>query len=719
MPSNFQTALLNKRINFRRLASLSACLVLFPTLLFAEPEPAPKTVPSGSPSSQTPQPPKDTNESKPIEQVTHVRMNFENAPLNAVFEHLSKTAGFIVIKEADIQGNISILAQQPVPIDQAIVLLNTMLKQRGFTALRNDRVLTIVTLSDAKKRYIPVKSGNDPEKIAITDDMITQVIPLRHTDATKLKEDLAPLLPEYAVMSANKASNALILTDTSANVRRIVQIVKELDQHLSETTSVRVFPLMYADASNVAKIIKDIFKTENSGNTQSAARMRQMFFRGRRGGNNKQEDESSGGNNQVLASADTETNTVAVSGPSDTLEVVAEVIEQLDSNPTQQQEVFIYPLKNAMSNTLASKLTTLFKDTTNNNNRNNRNNRNNQTQKESSATDLTGQVTVVSNNDTNALMIMTSSKNYVRVKAIIEELDRPIPQVLIKVLVAEVTHDNGIDIGVEFSGLNMRNNGNGFSAGTNYGIASANEGFKFSLIETNLTAAISALESVGKLNILSRPYILTSDNKKATIIVGEEVPFIRDSRTTDEGSTINTIEYEDIGIILNVTPHINPDGLVIMDVAPEISTLTGNTVPISETVNAPTFAKRSASSRVAIQDGQTIVIGGLVQDRLTQTIKKIPLLGDIPFLGELFKHTEESKTKTELLIFITPHVATQQQALKNISDAEAKSQEIVAGAMDENRYQTHLKRMGTQGNTQPVIKPKAEKSQKKTKRIKK
>lgn len=641
--------------------------------------------------------------------VKSIRMNFENAPLNAILEHLSRSAGFIVIKEADVQGTISIIAQQPLTVDEAVLLLNTMLKQRGVTALRNDRILTIVSLTDAKKRYIPVKAGNDPDKISRTDDVITQIIPLRYTDATKLKDDLTPLLPEYAVMSANVASNSLILTDTSSNVKRIVQIVRELDQHVSGTTNVRVFPLLYADASNVARIIKDVFAADNAnaGNNRNNNNWRQ-FFRGRGGQGGNQQDQNQGQSaisNKVLASADTQTNTVAVSGPADTLTVVADVIAQLDSNPTQQQEVFIYPLKNATANTLATRLTNLFRDTTTSNNRNNNRNNQNAQNTESSATDLKGEVTVIADNDTNSLMVMTSAKNYERVQKIIDDLDRPIPQVLIKVLVAEVTHDGSVDLGVEFSGMNLRDNGNGFEVGTNFGVASATDGFKFSLIETNLNAAIHALETVGKLDVLSRPYILTSDNKKATITVGEEVPFIRDSRTTDTGQTINTIEYEDIGIILNVTPHINPDGLVIMDVAPEISTLTGNTVPISETVDAPTFAKRSASSRVAIMNGQTIVIGGLVQDRKTSTVNKVPILGDIPLIGELFKRTQDSKSKTELLIFITPHVADQPEMLKKISEAEKQSQEIVKDAMKGELYDRHLERMGAENNVQPEPKP--------------
>ena len=162
--------------------------------------------------------------------------------------------------------------------------------------------------------------------------------------------------------------------------------------------------------------------------------------------------------------------------------------------------------------------------------------------------------------------------------------------------------------------------------------------------------------------MLSRPYILTSDNQEATITVGNEVPFITNTRITDTGQTINTIQYQDIGIILDVTPHINPEGLVILDVAPEISEQTGQGVTISQGVAAPVFSKRSAQSRVGIVDGQTIVIGGLMQDQKTQTITKVPFLGDLPGIGPAFTRYQNTKTKTELLIFLTPHVALQPEA---------------------------------------------------------
>src|SRR5205823_9191467 len=141
--------------------------------------------------------------------------------------------------------------------------------------------------------------------------------------------------------------------------------------------------------------------------------------------------------------------------------------------------------------------------------------------------------------------------------------------------------------------------------------------------------------------------------------------------------TINTVQYGDVGVLVDVVPHINSDGLVILDVAPEISSLTTSSVPIASNITAPIFDRRSAQSRVGVKDGQTIVIGGLMQDRKESTINKVPIIGDVPFIGEAFRHTNDKTTKTELLIFLTPHVALQPDLLKGMSDSELRGTKLV------------------------------------------
>jgi len=627
-------------------------------------------------------------------------MNFDNAPLDAVLAYLSGAAGLIVVKEVEVTGRVSVLSRQSVTVEEAVDLLNTLLHRGGYAAVRTGRLLRIVALADAKKRNIPVRSGADPEAIKVSDEIITQIVPIRYADALKLQEDLRSLLPEYAQLTANASSNALILTDTSAGVRRIVEIVRELDRHMAATVSVRVFTLEFAEAATTARLINEVFDVEKAQQQDSSrsSRFREMFLRGGRSGGESESAASTGGpTHKVIAAGDDRTNTVVVSGPPDVLEVVAQVVEQIDSDPAEEQSVFIYPLRNADAASVAETLTQLFNKVeqsavrTSGQSRTSPFSRSSQqpTQTTTTAGDL-DDVSVVADTDTNSLLVLTSTQNFDRVKLIIAELDRPVPQVLIKVLIAEVTHDDDIDLGVEFSRMNVRDSGRGTTIGTNFGLDPTANGMRFSIIEKNVEVAIHALQQVGKLEVLSRPYILASNNQVARITVGERVPFVRDTRITETGQTINTIQYEEIGIILEVTPHVNPEGLVTMAVLPEITVQAEDTVPIGPGQNAAKFATRSAETRVAINDGQTIVIGGLVQDRKVEQHSKTPLLGDIPLLGALFRRTQSTKVKTELLLFLTPHVAAAQEDLERISGEQLGSATLLEDAVAPGRFAEHI-----------------------------
>jgi general secretion pathway protein D len=295
--------------------------------------------------------------------------------------------------------------------------------------------------------------------------------------------------------------------------------------------------------------------------------------------------------------------------------------------------------------------------------------------------------------ETNSIIVITDEDTNDQIATLINKLDQPIPQVLINVLFLEVTYTNDLDYGLEGS-FNW-NNGRGV-AESDFGLAGAAQGGFLRILQDDLTVTMRALAERGRLEVLSRPSVLARNNEEATITIGQEVPFIRNSRVTDNGQTINTVEYEDIGIILSVTPSISPDGLVEMEVSPEISTLTSQTVPITETTNAQVIAKRSASTRVVVQNGKTVVIGGLMEDNFTESIRKLPLLGDIPILGPaLFSRTIRAKSKTELLIFLTPTVVTGVEDLDGVTQAERERLRLVDKAfkdVDTDRYIAPLER---------------------------
>ena len=302
---------------------------------------------------------------------------------------------------------------------------------------------------------------------------------------------------------------------------------------------------------------------------------------------------------------------------------------------------------------------------------------------------LVGNAVIQYDPETGSLIVITDDETNKQIEKIITNLDKPVPQVLIKVLFLEVTHTNDLDLGVEGK-YTYKRDGNQDVIQTLFGISAETRGGFYKILDDDLEATIRAIAEKTKLEILSRPSVLARNNQAATIIVGQEVPFIRNSRITSDGQTINTIEYDDIGIILKVTPHITSDRLVEMEVIPEISALTGETVPISETVNATVIAKRSAETRVVVEDGKTVVIGGMMEDNNTETVTKIPILGDIPILGAPFRRTIKSKSKTELLIFLTPHVVEGSSELRDISVSEKDKTELAPKAFTDKQIDKYI-----------------------------
>lgn len=328
-----------------------------------------------------------------------IRLNFRGVPLETVLDYLSKAAGFIIISEADVKGKVDVWSSQPLSKDEAYDLLNTILKKNGLSALRNDRTLTIVPLEEARKRDIPVVSGNDPDKLRKTDQMRTQIIPIRYADATQITRDLQPLLRDYAIMTANASGNALVITDTEASIRRMVEIVKALDTSIASISQIRVWALRYADAKELATVIKELFDT--SGNQQNRGRgggggfagggpLQQFFnaagggggpggfggggpggFGGRGaaggrggGGGGGGASEARQAASRVVAVADERSNSLIVSAPDEYLPTIEKLVEDVDKVVDDLTVLKVFHLKNADPTYMAQQLATLFPDDT-------------------------------------------------------------------------------------------------------------------------------------------------------------------------------------------------------------------------------------------------------------------------------------------------------------------------------------------------------------------
>ncbi len=295
--------------------------------------------------------------------------------------------------------------------------------------------------------------------------------------------------------------------------------------------------------------------------------------------------------------------------------------------------------------------------------------------------------------DAKTLMVVADEETNAAITKLLEQLDRPVPQALIKVLFLEVTLNDDLDLGTEFS-YSTNDDGNKTSTySTDFGLAKSPTEFgQFQLVKSmndNLKVTLKALATASKVEVLSRPSVMTRSNEEATITIGDSVPFISNSQTTTNGNLVNTVQYQDIGIILKVTPRIDPNGMVEMTVDPEISKLVEATVKIADGINAFTFTKRSASTKVIVPSGKTVVIGGLISNDDTKTVNKVPILGSIPILGYLFKHTTTKKVKKELLIFLTPTIVDTSDSM-TAAMQEATSTPLTKKRMAEKDMSEYL-----------------------------
>lgn len=301
-----------------------------------------------------------------------LRFNFRGVPLEQVLNYLSDAAGFIINLETDVRGKVDVFSNQLLNQDEAVELLGTVLSRNGMAAIRNGRTLTIVDKEGAKKRPLPVISGNDPAKIPKSEEMVTQIIPVRFISAVQLVKDLQALLPSSATLTANEGGNALVLTDAQSSIRHMVEIVQALDTAIASVSVVRVFPLEYADSKSVATTISSLFQSQDSNRNQNGAG---RFFNAMRGGGPGGMFGGPGGgdgtsaNNgraptpKVTAVSDDRSNSVVVSAPDDQMTIIEGVIKQIDRDVEDITELRVFRLKHADPQETADLLSSLFADT--------------------------------------------------------------------------------------------------------------------------------------------------------------------------------------------------------------------------------------------------------------------------------------------------------------------------------------------------------------------
>ncbi len=319
-----------------------------------------------------------------------LRMNFRGAALEQVLDYLSDAAGFIIVLDTTLSGKVDVWSNQPLNREEAVELLNTVLGKNGYTALRSGRTLTIVSRDDAKKKGdTPVRVSNDPTTIPKSEEVVTQIIPVKFINAVQLNRDLQTLVPSTASMAANEGGNAILMTDTMTNIRRFTEIVHALDTSIASVSAVRVFQLKYADAKAVATVIRDLFSSTDTGN-RANNQQNQQVFRGARGGPGGGgfpgfpgmggggggpggaaggADPAASGNARVsspkvVAVSDERSNSLVVSAPEEQMTVIKDLVEQVDTNVEDVTELRVFHLKFADPTEMSEVLSGLFPDPT-------------------------------------------------------------------------------------------------------------------------------------------------------------------------------------------------------------------------------------------------------------------------------------------------------------------------------------------------------------------
>lgn len=468
-------------------------------------------------------------------------------------------------------------------------------------------------------------------------------------------------------VAADTDTNSIVVSASQDNLNLIRELIEKLDKPVTEQAETRVFTLEHADASELADKLNQAFQSSTSRYSTQTRFGRTGFGRG--GGfmppqATQTQTTSEGGIlglPEVSVVGDERTNSVIVTTTSQQMESMGQLIKQLDRDIADyEQDTMVISLENAEAANLERVLNDLFETTTFEQRRGRTTTSarggamGTAAETIETARGLAGNVKVVAEETTNSLIITTYKRNFPAVEKLIMELDVMLPQVLIEVKIVEITLDDDTKFGVEWMWEHTTSVGgeNYLKSGaTAFGLADEAFGLKYGILSDTLETLLMALEKNTKVNILETPRILTLDNHEAVINIGQEVPYLESTQETATGGVLTSYDFRDVGVILTVLPRINKSETVTMDVNQEINSLIEFTL-----FNAPVIAKREATASVTVKDGHTMIIGGIIQDNKTETVHKVPILGSIPFIGELFKRQESKTEKTELMVFITPHI---------------------------------------------------------------
>ncbi len=613
-----------------------------------------------------------------------VTLNFVNADIEAVVKAVSEITGKNFVLDPRVKGAVNIVSARPMARTLVYEVFLSALRLQGYAAIEERGVVKIIPEADAKLHQGRIVGPNERLRVAgdrtAGDQIVTQVFTLKYESAAQLLPILRPLIPPANAITVYPASNTLVITDYAGNLQRIGRIIDSIDQ--PGGTDPVVIPLRHASALDVALMVNRLF-TEPAQAAAGAADTSQ----------------------RLSVVADTRSNSLVVRSDNQSrITRLRSLVATLDSPTSAAGNLHVVYLKNAEAVKVAETLRAIYLG---------------ETAPAAALRPMTLPVAaspagapplalpalsgpqavalspgmIQADPATNSILINAPDAIYNNLRAVLDKLDVRRAQVYVEALIAEITADKAAEFGIQWQNLTGAGRTDGGArgfGGTNFGVPNQNivgisanpagvaRGLDIGVIKgrvtipgvgeiLNLGLLVRALETDNNANILSTPTLLTLDNEEARIIIGQNVPFITVQYALSGAATtptpFQTVERRDVGLTLRIKPQISEGGTVRLQIYQEVSSVDATTAnPAGVTTN-----KRAVESTVLVDDGQIVVIGGLIQDSVRDGVEKVPLLGDIPLLGALFQYSKRSRTKTNLMVFLRPTVLRDAQRADSIT----------------------------------------------------
>ena len=585
----------------------------------------------------------------PDSSAKYVSMDFNDVDITVFIKFISKLTQKNFVVDSKVKGKVTIVSPEKLSIYEAYKVFESVLDIHGFSTVQSGRVIKIVPSLKARGDNVDTRMSKGLEPPS--DKIVTRIISLKFASSDELKALLTPMVSKTNMVLAHSDSNMLIITATLASIDRLVKIINAIDIE-GVGRKISVLPVKYADAG---KLVKNLSKIYSARIKKRTSKVDQGLL--------------------VELVADERTNSVIVLASEKESRRITDLVDVLDRKvPKGEEKIRVYYLEHATAEDLAKVLQEIPQK------------EGQKTQGQKKAPLLSEDIKITADKATNSLLIIADKDDYPVLEEVISKLDIPRAMVYIECLLMEVNADKGLDLGTEWqASQTVSGNSNivfgGFGATGDSGYANSEgaakgnfpKGFSVGVLGKaleiggvsfpSIQAVVQAYQNDNDVQILSTPQILTTENTEATITVGKNIAYQTRSAAESSSETYSSYEYKDVGITLKITPSISKDRLVKLDVYHQITKLDS-----ANTANAdrPTTLKREVETTIIVEDANTVVIGGLIDESLSQSVGKMPCMGDIPFLGYAFKNESTGSERTNLYIFLTPKVVKNPLEAKEI-----------------------------------------------------